>query len=68
MSIISQCLMAAGVPPHGKKCFAPPWRDAAEDVERLEDHIVRFCLGGIRAIRRAAHPATNVEQTKTVHT
>jgi AcrR family transcriptional regulator len=49
MSIISQCLMAHGHPRRGM--HGPPWKESIENLDDLADHIVRFSLAGIEAIR-----------------
>lgn len=49
MSVVSQCLMAQRGHHKGKRKML--WRFGERDVNRLTDHIVRFCLAGIGAIR-----------------
>lgn len=48
MSVISQCLMARPDPHKQKRV---PWALAAEDLDTVADHILRFALAGIQAVR-----------------
>lgn len=52
MSVASQC-HAVRCGRHAKRRRSPPpWRFTAADVDRLAEHITRFSLAGVEAVRR----------------
>jgi len=52
MSIISQCLMAKATRKKRNSRFRRHWQFTRVKVDRLTDHIIEFCLAGIREVRK----------------
>ena len=50
MSVASQCHAVRVGTRHKRR--PPPWRFTADDVDRLAEHIMRFSLAGVEAVRR----------------
>jgi len=62
LSVISQC-HAVRVRASGR-CLGPRWQFTGNDVDRLVDHIVRFSLAGIRAMKRTIKSRSEPEQAE----
>lgn len=62
MSIISQCRML--LRPHGRPHRRLPWLFDRSDIDLLVDHITRFSLAGIEAVRKAARSAGAADAPK----